>query len=815
MDVARTNRLLERSLGRWGRAAAVVVLIMAALALVGWATGIQALTRTYPTWPPMTPWTALWLATLAVALLVQSGNPSPGRVWIGRSLATLVGVTAAVILVEYATSRTFGLDQMWFGDAVRRVQRTLPGRPSPQTSSSVLFLSVAAGLTLVNRPRTRVLGMVSLGAAMVMPFVAILAYLFGAVARLQIGTSTGMALMTAIGLLLLGAATVLLRPAWLIARSDRLSLVRLGIILAGFPLLVGLSRRALLALGLRDDLALTFATATGTVVLGAAAYRLSRREHVLLEAKELDRTLLRASLDGMLDPQVLLEAVRDSSGRVTDFVYREVNQATCDYLGLSREDLLGSGLQDRSPGVVEAGLFAAYVRCVDTGEPLIIDDLSYDSEILGDTRRYDLRATRATPTAITLTWRDVTDRFRVAQLLAQARDLRHKADARFRRLMDNSGIGMGLLAPDGKFEVVNEAMCKFFGYDADTLAKKTWQELTAPEFLEADFRQVEDVLAGRSESYRMTKQYIHADGHVVWGDLSVSCLRKPDGEVEYFVSQIIDITAEVEARRQLALRDEQNRLLAQRLQTQTDRLTADLRSAAAYVASVLPGGLEGQVRVSSRYLPSQELAGDCFDYRWVDDDHLIVYLIDVSGHGIEPALLSISVHNVLRSGVLPLETLLAPDQVLTDLNRLFQMERHGDHYFTMWVAVYEASTRMLRYASAGTPPAFAFNSETGTGVAITELSTHGAPVGVFKDTEFTSRTYAVPHGCRILVFSDGAHEIILDSGRQGTLTDFEKVTTRLAQTLDWTLDELVEDLLALTSTGAFSDDCSLIQLTFD
>ena len=130
----------------------------------------------------------------------------------------------------------------------------------------------------------------------------------------------------------------------------------------------------------------------------------------------------------------------------------------------------------------------------------------------------------------------------------------------------------------------------------------------------------------------MTKQYIHADGHLIWGDLSVSCLRKPNGEVENFVSQIIDITAEVEAQRQLALRDEQNRLLAQRLQAQADHLTSELRSAAAYVASILPGDLEGPVQVSSRYLPSRELAGDCFDYRWVDDDHLIVYLIDVSGH---------------------------------------------------------------------------------------------------------------------------------------------------------------------------------------
>ena len=657
------------------------------------------------------------------------------------------------------------------------------------------------------------------------------------------------------------------------------------------------------------------------------------------ETSELARSLLRASADALLDPHVLLEASRDSAGEIVDFIYREVNQATCDYLGLSREELLGRGIIGTTPGVMGSGLFAAGKHCLETGEPLILDEYSYDNEILSDTRRYDVRATRATPTSVAVTWRDVTERSETAQriakseedyrllaenvgdvvcrlrddtivwvsksvehilgappahwigrkagdfvavegqadhrehidqlahggsvtgrarvvaadgtehwvhmlvkpfinsqgnpdgalasfrliddevasemMLAEARHQQEKANARYRRLMDNSGISMGLLAPDGRFEVVNDAMCDFFGYDADALSTKSWQELTAPDYLAAELQKVEDVLAGRRESYRMAKQYIHAEGHLIWGDLSVSCLRKPNGEVENFVSQIIDITAEVEARRQLALRDEQNRLLAQRLQAQADHLTSELRSAAAYVASILPGDLEGPVQVSSRYLPSRALAGDCFDYRWVDDDHLIVYLIDVSGHGIEPALLSISVHNMLRSRSLPLETVLAPDQLLSELNRLFQMGQHSDHYFTMWFGVYEVSSRTLRYASAGTPPALAFSSETATAVAMAELSSTSKPIGMFEDTTFKTRSYPVPPGCRILLFSDGAYELPLDDGRQLSLGDFKNMLHRLAGSPDTSLDDLVEELRSLTPSGTFEDDCSLVQLVFD
>lgn len=76
--------------------------------------------------------------------------------------------------------------------------------------------------------------------------------------------------------------------------------------------------------------------------------------------------------------------------------------------------------------------------------------------------------------------------------------------------------------------------------------------------------------------------------------------------------------------------EQQNRLLAR-------RLSSEIRTAAEYVSSTLPGDLAGPVRISSRYLPSAELGGDCFNYAWIDDDHLMIEMIDVSGHGIGAA----------------------------------------------------------------------------------------------------------------------------------------------------------------------------------
>jgi PAS domain S-box-containing protein len=208
----------------------------------------------------------------------------------------------------------------------------------------------------------------------------------------------------------------------------------------------------------------------------------------------------------------------------------------------------------------------------------------------------------------------------------QARKQQAQSDQRYRRSMETAAIGIGLLTPDGKFVEVNPALCRLLGYDAETLTQKTWQELTPPEYQTVGQEERNALFSGRLDAYRVVKQYIHADGHRLWAEVSVSSVRDENGQVETLAFQIADITATVEA-------NERNAILTQRLEQKSQRLAAELASAASYMASIMPQGLTGRVDITSRYLPSRELGGDCFEYTWIDDDHLLVYLIDVSGHG--------------------------------------------------------------------------------------------------------------------------------------------------------------------------------------
>lgn len=276
-------------------AAAGAVLVVAALDWVGWATGIEVLTRVFRTWPPMTPWTALWVAALALSILMQSGNPVRSRVWVGQGLAVVVGVLACAILVEYATSRSFGIDQAWFGAAVRSGQLSWPGRPGPQAAAAVLLLATAVALTRVERRGVGVVWPVCLAGGGLVPLVAVVAYLFDAETLVQVRPSTGIAMLTAVAAILLVTAASAARPdrvplVWLLARPDRVPLLRLYGLAVGLPIVVSLWRLTFLSLGVNENAAFALSVTLATVVAAILGFRLRRQEqNPLIEQERLIR----------------------------------------------------------------------------------------------------------------------------------------------------------------------------------------------------------------------------------------------------------------------------------------------------------------------------------------------------------------------------------------------------------------------------------------------------------------------------------------------------------------------------------------------
>ncbi len=144
------------------------------------------------------------------------------------------------------------------------------------------------------------------------------------------------------------------------------------------------------------------------------------------------------------------------------------------------------------------------------------------------------------------------------------------------------------------------------------------------------------------------------------------------------------------------------------LEEQQRVIAHELADAAAYVRSLLPPPMPADAAVPSdwRFITSSTLGGDSFGYHWLAPDQLAIYLLDVCGHGVGAALLSVSAINTIRNHTLPDTDFAMPSQVLSALNRAFPMEKQDGKYFTIWYGVAQfRATRELRYASGGHPPA--------------------------------------------------------------------------------------------------------------
>ncbi|KAB0666573.1 PAS domain S-box protein [Oryzomonas japonica] len=117
-----------------------------------------------------------------------------------------------------------------------------------------------------------------------------------------------------------------------------------------------------------------------------------------------------------------------------------------------------------------------------------------------------------------------------------------ESEARFRSALENAPIGMALVSLNGAFLLVNRALCAILGYEKEALQGLTFAEVTHPDDLNLDIPNVERLLDGEVSAYTVEKRYITKGRELVWGQLTASVLKGDEGDPEYFIVQIEDIS---------------------------------------------------------------------------------------------------------------------------------------------------------------------------------------------------------------------------------------------------------------------------------
>jgi phosphoserine phosphatase RsbU/P len=361
--------------------------------------------------------------------------------------------------------------------------------------------------------------------------------------------------------------------------------------------------------------------------------------------------------------------------------------------------------------------------------------------------------------------------------------------------------------PDRPLIYANEGFERMTGYPVAEVLGRNCRFLQGPATEAASMAEIRSALAESRECVVEILNY-RKDGSTFWNRLSITPVRDSSGQVTHFIGIQSDVTARREAE--------------SGLRQAKDALERDLRLAARVQQALLPPAevQAGALRIAHAFHPCDDLAGDNVGIIPLPHDHVGLYLLDVSGHGVGAALLSFTLNHLLSpavEGALITERTAAglravpPARIAERLNRQFPMDRTRQ-YFTLVYGVIDPSSGRVEYVMAGHPAPVLVPRDGPPGTA----AGSGFPIGMIDEAAFEDETLTLEPGDRLYFYTDGASEALNaggdEFGRARLLEAFGRWRDRplragldlvAAAVRDWCGGQLKDDLslLAVERTG--------------
>jgi len=252
---------------------------------------------------------------------------------------------------------------------------------------------------------------------------------------------------------------------------------------------------------------------------------------------------LRDTMDAQLDPNITIRAIRDPSGTIVDLEYVHANATAIAYTAPLAANPIGLSFLSLFADQIPTGLFAHYVRTIETGEPTILDDYIFPTARRHEGHHYDIRGVKVGD-AISLTWRDVTERSRAASALAASEE-------QYRLLAENSSDVV--MRTRGNYVVwVSPSLTRMLGWQVEEWIGRSMSEFGHPDDLDTLVAAREEMLTGTSVVMRIRIK--DRSGVFHWGEVHSRLYINADGQIDGVQSSMRTIDKEVQAEQDLERR---------------------------------------------------------------------------------------------------------------------------------------------------------------------------------------------------------------------------------------------------------------------
>jgi PAS domain S-box-containing protein len=369
--------------------------------------------------------------------------------------------------------------------------------------------------------------------------------------------------------------------------------------------------------------------------------------------------------------------------------------------------------------------------------------------------------------------------------------------------------------PDNPLIYVNSGFEQMTGYSAADVLGKNCRFLQGADTDKATAEKIRQAIGHEIPCITELLNY-RKDGSTFWNRLSITPVKNQQGKTTHFIGVQSDITERKKAEESLLKTKQQ-------LEESNQVMKNALHSAAHIQRALLPAAAicTPSVHIEGRLIASEELAGDIFNYFWLDAAHLACYVLDVVGHGLPAALLSVTLSHFLSptsskscvfSSVLgQADKLVAlpPSQVAEELNKLFRVNEKTVQFFTILYGILDTEKQTFQFVSAGHPSVIRQTAQGKTDVHYAS----GYPVGLTERPQYQDTMIDLQPWDRLFVYSDGLTEsqnpqgqMLEEAGLISILDRYRHIDVHKA------LDKIIQDIQAFTGEAKSRDDLSILAI---
>jgi phosphoserine phosphatase RsbU/P len=296
------------------------------------------------------------------------------------------------------------------------------------------------------------------------------------------------------------------------------------------------------------------------------------------------------------------------------------------------------------------------------------------------------------------------------------------------------------------------------------------------------------------------------------------------GGVDYITKPFYQEEVLARVRNQLKIRSLTQQIMRanEELLQKQRYLDQDLRAAAGIQESLLPKQTPGikNVEIAWSYKACDQIGGDIFNLMRLDEHYLAFYMLDVSGHGVPAALVTVSVHQSLgsqtgfvtkrRLNVPPYYEIVPPGEVLRHLDEEYPFERF-DKFFTIVYVVLNFRTGSLQYSNAAHPYPLLIRADG----SLETLDKGGGIIGVDAFHAFEEEEKQLYSGDKLILFTDGLIEAENDRGEFYGEDRLRSLLQELRhEPIQSILDGISDTLSTFTQGEKPRDDLSLLGISF-